>query len=140
MVELEESRSKLLQENQHLTDNVSSLQFYIQNLENNMSSGPSSDEVKKVYFLSLLAPLYSCVLAICFLIEANFASSTIIGGIHEIYLDLSPCLFAIVGGFLCQKLVWNVSVLKLFRNIKQINSLLMVYFAIKGYITSFGEI
>ncbi|XP_022734550.1 protein hook homolog isoform X5 [Durio zibethinus] len=47
VVELEESRSKLLQENQQLTENVSGLQLYIQNLERNMTSGPSSDELKK---------------------------------------------------------------------------------------------
>ncbi|XWS35431.1 hypothetical protein CRYUN_Cryun21dG0125500 [Craigia yunnanensis] len=47
VVELEESRSKLSQENQQLTENVSGLQLYIQNLERNMTSGPSSDEFKK---------------------------------------------------------------------------------------------
>ncbi|XWS22064.1 hypothetical protein CRYUN_Cryun29cG0002500 [Craigia yunnanensis] len=47
MVELEESRSNLSQENQQLTENVSGLQLYIQNLERNMTSGPSSDELKK---------------------------------------------------------------------------------------------
>ena len=78
MVELEESRSKLSQENQLLANNVSGLQLYIQNLERNMTSGPSSDEVKKVCFLSFLAPFFSSVLAILFLVEANFARFTII--------------------------------------------------------------
>ncbi|XVF65969.1 hypothetical protein PTKIN_Ptkin09bG0293500 [Pterospermum kingtungense] len=47
VVELEDSRSKLLQENQQLTNNVYELQCFIQNLEKNMTSGPSSDEIKK---------------------------------------------------------------------------------------------
>ncbi|KAE8695506.1 Thioredoxin H-type 9, H9,TH9 [Hibiscus syriacus] len=47
VLELEESRSKLLQENQQQTNTASSLQLHIQNCERNITSSSSSDEVKK---------------------------------------------------------------------------------------------
>ncbi|KAK8972564.1 hypothetical protein V6N11_051228 [Hibiscus sabdariffa] len=55
VVELEESRSKLLQENQQLTNTASSLQLHIRNLEKNVTPRPSSssDEVEKVNELSV---------------------------------------------------------------------------------------
>jgi len=51
VVELEEFRSNLLQENQRLNEIISGLQSQIQNLERNISSTSSSDEPKKVCFL-----------------------------------------------------------------------------------------
>ncbi|KAK8609762.1 hypothetical protein V6N13_093176 [Hibiscus sabdariffa] len=53
--ELEESRSKLSQENQQLTNTASSLQLHIRNLEKNVTPRPSSssDEVEKVNELSV---------------------------------------------------------------------------------------
>ncbi|KAE8685655.1 Thioredoxin H-type 9, H9,TH9 [Hibiscus syriacus] len=47
VVELEDSRSKLSQENQQLTNTASSLQLHIQNCERNITSSCPSDEVKK---------------------------------------------------------------------------------------------
>ncbi|PPR85814.1 hypothetical protein GOBAR_AA34868 [Gossypium barbadense] len=47
VVELEESRNKLLQENQQLNENISSMQLHIQNLERNSTSNSQSEDVEK---------------------------------------------------------------------------------------------
>ncbi|TYI66666.1 hypothetical protein E1A91_D09G241100v1 [Gossypium mustelinum] len=47
VVELEESRNSLLQENQHLTENISSMQLHSQNLERNSNSDSQSEDVEK---------------------------------------------------------------------------------------------
>ena len=48
VMELEEFRNNLLQENQRLMEITSGLQSQIQNLERSISSTSSSDELKKV--------------------------------------------------------------------------------------------
>lgn len=50
VLELEQSRDNVVQENQQLMENSSSLQLQIKNLES-VSSTPSSDELAKVGFL-----------------------------------------------------------------------------------------
>ncbi|MBA0651597.1 hypothetical protein Goklo_018909 [Gossypium klotzschianum] len=47
VVELEESRNNLLQENQQLTENISSMQLHSQNLERNSNSDSQSEDVEK---------------------------------------------------------------------------------------------
>ncbi|KAL1084090.1 hypothetical protein V6Z11_D09G241600 [Gossypium hirsutum] len=47
VVELEESRNSLLQENQQLTENISSMQLHSQNLERNSTSDSQSEDVEK---------------------------------------------------------------------------------------------
>ncbi|TYH55653.1 hypothetical protein ES332_D09G250000v1 [Gossypium tomentosum] len=47
VVELEESRNSLLQENQQLTENISSMQLHSQNLERNSNSDSQSEDVEK---------------------------------------------------------------------------------------------
>nr|KJB38074.1 hypothetical protein B456_006G236000 [Gossypium raimondii] len=47
VVELEESRNNLLQENQQLTENISSMQLHTQNLERNSNSDSQSEDVEK---------------------------------------------------------------------------------------------
>lgn len=65
VVELEESRNNVLQENQQLLENVSSLQFQIKDLHS-IASTQSSDEFTKVSILNLLIRSSNiAVLALC---------------------------------------------------------------------------
>ncbi|XVE80719.1 hypothetical protein DITRI_Ditri15bG0003200 [Diplodiscus trichospermus] len=87
VVELEDSRSKLLQENQQLTDNVSGLRLHIQNLERNMMSGPSSDEVKQQ--ASGVEDLNSQIEAASALVEKLIMENAeLVEKVNELYVKL----------------------------------------------------
>ncbi|XP_062166156.1 uncharacterized protein LOC133872603 isoform X2 [Alnus glutinosa] len=76
VVELEEFRSNLLQENQRLNEIISGLQSQIQNLERNISSTSSSDEPKKMEAASALVDK---------LITEN---AVLIEKVNELYVEL----------------------------------------------------
>ncbi|XP_048433264.1 interactor of constitutive active ROPs 2, chloroplastic-like [Pyrus x bretschneideri] len=84
--ELEQSRNNLVQENQQLMENVSSLQLQIKNLES-VSSTPSSDDLAK--HASKREELNSQVEAACSLVEKLVAENAeLVEKVNELYGEL----------------------------------------------------
>ncbi|KAB2630400.1 E3 ubiquitin-protein ligase BRE1-like [Pyrus ussuriensis x Pyrus communis] len=84
--ELEQSRNNLVQENQQLMENISSLQLQIKNLEN-VYSTPASDELAKQ--ASEHEELNSQVEAACSLVEKLVAENAeLVEKVNELYGEL----------------------------------------------------
>ncbi|KAM1386885.1 myosin-1-like isoform X1 [Malus sylvestris] len=84
--ELEQSRNNLVQENQQLMENISSLQLQIKNLES-VSSTPSSDDLAK--HASEREELNSQVEAACSLVEKLVAENAeLVEKVNELYGEL----------------------------------------------------
>ncbi|GMY25733.1 golgin subfamily A member 2 isoform X2 [Fagus crenata] len=87
VMELEEFRNNLLQENQRLMEITSGLQSQIQNLERSISSTSSSDELKKR--ASEIEDLNSQMEAACALIEKLITENAeLVEKVNELYVEL----------------------------------------------------
>ncbi|XP_030926844.1 golgin subfamily A member 2 isoform X2 [Quercus lobata] len=87
VMEVEEFRNNLLQENQRLMEIISGLQSQIQNLESSMSSTSTSDELKKI--ASENKDLNSRMEAACALVDKLITENAeLVEKVNELYVEL----------------------------------------------------
>ncbi|KAK4582148.1 hypothetical protein RGQ29_025350 [Quercus rubra] len=87
VMEVEEFRNNLLQENQRLMEIISGLQSQIQNLESGMSSTSTSDELKKI--ASENEDLNSQMEAACALVDKLITENAeLVEKVNELYVEL----------------------------------------------------
>ncbi|KAK9986329.1 hypothetical protein SO802_031280 [Lithocarpus litseifolius] len=87
VMEVEEFRNNLLQENQRLMEIISGLQSQIQNLESSMSSTSTSDEIKKI--ASENEDLNSQMEAACALVDKLITENAeLVEKVNELYVEL----------------------------------------------------
>ncbi|XP_075638183.1 uncharacterized protein LOC142610284 isoform X2 [Castanea sativa] len=87
VMEVEEFRNNLLQENQRLMEIISGLQSQIQNLESSMSSTSTSDELKKI--TSENEDLNSQMEAACALVDKLITENAeLVEKVNELYVEL----------------------------------------------------
>ncbi|XP_023905396.1 uncharacterized protein LOC112017170 isoform X1 [Quercus suber] len=87
VMEVEEFRNNLLQENQRLMEIISGLQSQIQNLESSMSSTSTSDELKKI--ASENEDLNSQMEAACALVDKlTTENAELVEKVNELYVEL----------------------------------------------------